>query len=181
MPTSSSVALLAGRAVVASALMAALVWLGQIPWGKPSNEGVLRIALRTVRGRLEVCRQLTAAELEALPQHMRGTTDCDAYPVVYRLRVDVDGERAIDERVAPGGVRRDRPHNTDRELGLPPGSAELWIRFAPELPDGASPEAENAFAELPTYELRRSVRVAADRVTLIYLDDASGELEVIGP
>ncbi len=137
--------------------------------------------MRTVRGQLEVCRQLTPDEREALPAHMRGATECDSYPITYRLQVMIDGRTALDEHVEPGGLRRDRPHNLDRELTLEPGSAALEVRFEPVWPDDASREMEPAFAGLPTYALDRTVRLEPDRITLIYLDDSSGTLEVVGP
>ncbi len=162
-------------------LLAAVIVLGQIPWGRTSDEAVLRVALRTVKGKLEVCRELSEAELEALPIHMRGTSDCDTHPVTYRLRVGVAGQAELDELVEPGGLRRDRPHNVDRELVLAPGRVEIEVLFEPELPDGASPEMTAAFADLPSYALRRPLRLAADRITLVYLDDAAGGLDVLEP
>lgn len=161
--------------------MAAVIWLGQIPWGEPGGPAVLRLALRTVQGKLEVCRELTAEERNALPIHMRGTTDCTAHPIGYRLRVEVDDRLLIDESIAPGGLRGDRPHNADRELELERGSAQLEVSFRPEPLDGADAETVRALAELPTYEIKRRIALESDRVTLVYLDDTTGTLEVVGP
>lgn len=169
------------RAAVAMALMAAVVWLGQIPWGEPGGPAVLRLALRTVQGKLEVCRELSEQERDALPVHMRGSRDCRTHPISYRLRVLLDDQLMIDESVEPGGLRGDRPHNTDREIELAPGSGQLHVSFRPVPLEGADAETTRALAELPRYELRRRIDLEPDRVTLVYLDDAIGALVVAGP
>ncbi len=172
---------LLARVGLTTVVLGGVIVLGQIPWGDSGDEAVLRVALRTVRGKLEVCRELDAAEQAALPQHMRGQKDCDVHPITYRLRTSVDGEPILDELVEPGGMRRDRPHNVDREIVLAPGTADVEVLFEPELPDDASAEMVAAFSELRSYELSRPLELAADRITLVYLDDTSGDLGVLGP
>ena len=101
-------------------------------------------------------------------------------PATYRLRVSVDGEELIDELVEPRGLRRDRPHNVDRELVFAPGTADLEVSFTPETPTDPTPEVANALADLPAYELHQQVRFEADRITLVFLNDSTGTLDVEG-
>ena len=183
MPTSRTnrIGTIALRVVVTAICLGLVIVLGQIPWGESGNEAILRLALRTVRGKMEICRDLTADELSNLPAHMRGSGEvCDSVPVTYRLRVSVDGRELIDELVEPGGMRRDRPHNVDREFIFDPGDANLEVRFTPEMPADPSPEVDRALADLPTYELAREVHFEADRITLVYLNDSTGSLGVEG-
>ena len=180
MPTSSLLLKVVARAALTAVLMAVVIVLGQIPWGKPGEEAALRIALRTVQGKAEICRDLTEAEKRNLPVHMQGVKNCDFTPVPYRLLVSVDGRTMIDETVEAGGLRRDRPHNVDQEFSLPPGTEEVVVLFEPQFPADASPEDVLSFADVPSFELRQSLELRADRVTLIYLDDQTGKLEVLG-
>ncbi|MDX1643414.1 MAG: hypothetical protein R3244_03545 [Thermoanaerobaculia bacterium] len=165
-------------------VLGVVVVLGQVPWGSSTGEAVLRLALRTVHGKVEVCRERSAEELATLPQHMRQEEVCDSYPVSYRLRVELDGRLLADETIEPGGLRRDRPHNVDREFTVDSGVSRLVVSFRPETPDAGipgkeAPEVEAELAALPRYEMAREVRLAPDRVTLVYLDDASGSLDLV--
>ncbi len=183
MPTSSLGARwgrFALRGVLTAVLLAMVAALGQIPWGEAGEDAVLRIALRTVHGKVEVCRQLSVEERSSLPVHMRGTEVCDSLPVNYRLRVALAGRELVDELVEPGGFRRDRPHNFDREFSVGPGAEALEVLFEPQLPSEASATEVQAFDKVLAYQLRERVELRADRVTLVYLDDTSGRLEVMG-
>ena len=182
MPISTSrIGALVLRLVVTAAVLGLVIVLGQIPWGESGNEAILRLALRTVRGKMEICRALSADELANLPAHMRGSGEvCESVPATYRLRVSVDGEELIDELVEPRGLRRDRPHNVDRELVFAPGTADLEVSFTPETPTDPTPEVANALADLPAYELHQQVRFEADRITLVFLNDSTGTLDVEG-
>lgn len=172
------------RAILAGALtllvMASVVALGQIPWGSPTGSAVLRLALRTTRGQVEVCRQRTAEELEALPVHMRQPEVCERHPVPYHLIVALDGRTLIEETVGSGGLRGDRAHSVDREVDAPPGRARLEVRFSPVLESGAAAQVRGAFGELSDYRLERRVSLRADRVTLVFLDEDVDRLVVEG-
>ena len=174
------VARVVGRAVLTVALLGGVIVLGQIPWGNAGEEAALRVALRTVRGKIEICRELSEEEKRTLPIHMQGTRNCDTLPITYRLRITIGGREMADELVQPGGMRRDRPHNVDQEFSVSPGEQEVVVLFEPQPPPDPSPEAEAAMGDLPTYELRRALQLEADRVTLIYLNDTTGELDVLG-
>jgi hypothetical protein len=156
-----------GPALFTLALLAAVAGLGQIPISGASPHAQLRLALRTVQARIETCRELSAGELAALPQHMRTPTVCTELAPNYRLVVTLDGEVVLDEEVAPGGWRGDRPLIVDRRLDAAPGPAALSIHFAPQV-DPSLPEEE--VARLPHYELASQVEFAAGRITLVTLD-----------
>ena len=100
--------------------------------------------------------------------------------MTYRLRVWVGGEQLIDLFAEPGGLRKDRPHNVDQELVMEPGSDTLRVLFAPEQPTDPTPEVLEAMRELPTYELERVVEFEADRITLVFLNDSTGALDLEG-
>jgi hypothetical protein len=149
------------------ALLAVVAGLGQIPVGGASPQAQLRLSLRTVQARIETCRERSASELAALPQHMRTPTVCSEQAPDYRLRVTLDGEVVIDQLVAPGGWRGDRPLIVDHRLDTSPGPADLSILFAPEV-DPTLPAEE--VAKLPRYELERPITFTAGRIALVTLD-----------
>jgi hypothetical protein len=166
------------QGALTAAVIALVVVLGQLPMGRPSGEATVRLALRTVQGRIEVCRELSEAEVANLPQHMRRGETCEQTPVVYRLKVALDGVALVDERVEPGGLRRDRPHIVDRQIQSTPGRKRLEVSFEPELEvDGAVPEA---LSEVPAYRLDEELDLAEDRIALVLLDDGAGRLFVYG-
>jgi hypothetical protein len=165
------------RAGFSLLLVGVVVALGQVPMGRPTDRAVLRLALRLVGGRAEVCRDRTAEELAALPQHMRQTQVCDQLTPSYRLLVALDGEPVVDEAVDPGGMRGDRPIIIDRQVEVSPGRSHLTIDFEP-LSGGESRYFTKALEGLPRYRLERQVELVADRVVLVTLDEGGGELVV---
>jgi len=167
-------------ATLTGALLAVVVVLGQIPLGSGSGRAVLRIALRTVQSNARICIDRTAEELEALPLHMRQARVCEDVAPAYRLRIAIDGAEVLDETFQPGGLRGDRPLTVDRQLALPPGSAQLDIRFSPEADVLLAEALARASATLPSYRLERSVELIPDRILLVTLDDATGQLEIYG-
>ena len=181
MPTSSidRLGTIAARVVLTGVLLAIVIVLGQIPWGESGNEAVLRLALRTVKGKMEICTERSAEDLASLPVHMRGSGEvCDSFPVTYRLRVSVAGTELVDQLVEPGGLRKDRPHNVDHEIIVVPGPATIEVLFTPEQPESPTAEIAEAMRALPSYELRRDVSFEADRIVLVFLNDSTGELDL---
>ena len=160
-------------------LLAVVAWLGQIPFGQSSPLAGLRLSLRTVQGQIEICRDRSESELAALPQHMRTPTLCVDHTPHYRLDVSIDGQSVVDQDVAPGGWRGDRPLIVDHRLTLKPGPAALAIRFTPVADASLASDQQEALARLPHYELTRQVEFVAGRVTLVTLDDTGGNLTLI--
>lgn len=94
-----------------------------------ADVALLRFSWRARSVLVEECRGLSEEEREALPVHMRRERICEGRIAPYRLRIDVDGERAVDTRVRGAGVREDRPIYVFRELRVSPGEHRVRVRF----------------------------------------------------
>ena len=155
-----------GRLVLSMGLVAGIGALAHLPLGEPSSDAALRVALRTQRARVEVCRDRTDAELAAVPVHMRQRRVCEETAANYRLLVRVDGVDRLDRRITHSGIRQNRPLVVDALLEVAPGEHEVEIRFAPELagaPAGAG--------ELASYGLRDRVAFPPGRIRIASLRD----------
>ncbi len=179
--SSSSWLSTAARVLVTASLLAAVVLAGQIPFGRSIGEATLRLSLRTVNTRLEVCRDRSPEELEALPFHMRQPTVCEGISPTYQVRATLDGYEVITVQADPGGVRGDRPLIVDQEVTIDPGVKRLEVSMTPIEPPGMAQTAQSAFARIPRYFLDREVTLAKDRITLVLLDQEDGELKVYQP
>lgn len=158
-----------------SLLLAGLVaWLARVPMGDGDQHARLRLALYTASGRIEVCRDRTPEELEALALHMRQPRVCDWLSLPYRLKVTVDGQTRVDRLLHSAGLREDRPLITDESLELQPGTVTLGVSFAPEaeqVEDGPKAEAWRlAVDAAPRYQLDRTVELETGRITLVRLE-----------
>jgi len=163
-----------------AALLLVVVLLGQVPFGDASDRAILRLALRAVQGKTEVCRDLTSAELDELPAHMRQPRLCDEVAPPYRLRVRIDMRKVLEEEFEPGGLRGDRPLIVDRSVMHPPGAARVQIELEPVLDDDVRRALAESGTGLPSYGFDRRIDLTADRITLVLLDEANGRLEVYG-
>jgi len=161
------IALAALRLAFAAALVAAVGALAHLPLGEAPLDGVVRVALRTLRAKVVLCTERSAAELAALPAHMRQARDCRETAIDYRLSVAVDGVARVDRVVAHRGVRRNRPLIVDEQVHLPPGARTVEIEFAPVVPDGFAGDV----SELPLYRLGGRVEVAPGRIAVATLSD----------
>jgi hypothetical protein len=161
------------RVAVPLALIGAIAAIAHLPVGEPAPGSALRLALRTAAARVEVCRDRTAAELAALPAHMRQVRVCTETAVDYRLSVAIDGVARLDRRVEHRGVRRTRPLAVDAELPLAAGRHRVTVDFLP-----IDPPAEAA-GTLPAPTFDAEVEFAPGRVALLSLA-ASGELGIVG-
>ena len=161
-----------GRVVFTALLFGAVAVLGQIPFGEVPEDAYLRLSLRTTDARIEICRDRTVEELDALPAHMRQPRTCDRHAIPYRLRVRLDGETVLDEILEPRGARSDRPLVFDRQLAVAPGPVTLAVSFVPDesAADGAGAELAAALADARRHQLERPVNLEAGRITLVRLD-----------
>jgi hypothetical protein len=147
-----------GRGVVAvlvSALaVVAIAGLSRIPFDATRDDRALvRLSWRTPGELVAECRRLSAEELERLPIHMRREEVCEGRLVPYRLQVDIDGRRVIDDTVRAAGAREDRPLYVFRELPVPPGRHRvevLWeqVRAGEPEPGGAASADPGTDAEM---------------------------------
>ncbi|HEU5262840.1 MAG TPA: hypothetical protein VFU41_15580 [Gemmatimonadales bacterium] len=175
------------RALGAGIAVAALFGLGALSRAPYTADGarhaVLRLTWRARGEQVEECRRLTPEELERLPVHMRQEERCEGRVPPYRLRVSLDGVRAVDELVRAAGARHDRPLYVFRELTLEPGSHVLVVRFARdgETPTGARRPSEEDREEATTparLVLDTVVTLAARRVLLVTYDEEGRRLVV---
>lgn len=153
--------------VVTVLATSALGWLARAPYDPPGGEaGVLRLSWRLRGERIETCRPRTAAELAALPVHMRTPELCEGRLVAYRLSFQVDDAPVDTATVLPGGARGDRPVFILREAVLAPGPRR--VRVSLRRADG-----EHAPAALA---LDTVLTAAPGAVELITLDPEAGRL-----
>jgi hypothetical protein len=119
--------------VLALGLLVALAAGTQIPFAAtPPNTAAVRLAWRALGEAALHCRTPSAEELARLPVHMRRREICERRLPTFRLVVELDGARVVDERIAPAGSAGDRAAVVLRELPVAPGAHRLRIEFAAE-------------------------------------------------
>jgi hypothetical protein len=178
-------------AAVAAGLAAALAALSQVPYTpEPGPEALLRLSWRARGERVETCYELSAEEQRKLPQHMRQQRNCEGTTAEYRLRVEVDRQRRMDETVQGSGEVQVRPLYVYREVALPPGEHRVKVTFERVGPaEGAEEEEEEEELEsrarrareaaVPRrLELERVVRLRPREVLLVTYDAERRELVV---
>ena len=155
---------LAGAVVLGSG--AALAALSFTPYtAEPGDRAVVRLAWRARGERVRECRRLTAEELARLPQHMRQEEVCERRILPYRLRVDLDGARVVDELVRAGGAREDRPLFVFRDLAVTPGTHHLQVTFEREAGEEGDDERPHP-EEVDATEAGRRARETPARLAL---------------
>jgi hypothetical protein len=129
---SNAGARIAGTAV-ALAVAVGLVHGSQVPLRSASEaDAILRIAWSARPERIEVCRTPSAAELEALPAHMRQSTICEGAAARYHLEVRRDGQVIATAELHGGGLRGDRQLYIFREIRIPSGASDIAVRMVRE-------------------------------------------------
>ncbi len=174
----------AAGAAAALAIVAGVALASRAEMGEPARGAELRLALRAARARLEICRQRTAEELARLPAHLRAPEDCDEVAIDYRLVVEIDGERRLDQVVSHRGVRRTRPLAVEEAVAIPPGRHGLEVTFLPVRPPELGETSANqpgeghsgdswleAFRALPAPRLVGQVDFRSGRAVLVTLAD----------
>lgn len=118
--------------LVAAMLVAATAGLSRVPWtAERSDHAVVRLAWRFRSELVEACRPIPPEEQARQPVHMRRTEECSRGLRPYRLVVTVGGAALLQDSVAAGGARADRPLSLFREIRLPPGTHRVRVRFEP--------------------------------------------------
>ena len=153
---------LAAAVVLASG--AALAALSSTPYTAESGDrAMVRLAWRARGERVRECHRLSAEQLARLPQHMRQEETCERRILPYRLQVDLDGVRVIDELVRAGGARADRPLFVFRDLSVLPGTHHLQVTFERE---GTSAAPGREEEEVDATEASRRARETPARLGL---------------
>jgi len=181
-------ALAAAMVVVTGGALAAL---SLTPYtAEPGERALVRLAWRARGERVRECRRLSADDLSRLPPHMRQEEVCERRVLPYRLRVDVDGARVVDQHVRAGGAREDRPLFVFHDLAVTPGTHHLRITFEregtpaarardeeEEQEDVDATEAGRRARETPErLELDSVVRLASRQIVLVTYDDEGRRL-----
>jgi len=143
---------------------AALAALSSAPYtAEPTDRAIVRLAWRARGERVRECHRRSAEELARLPQHMRQEEVCERRILPYRLQVDLDGARVVDELVRAGGAREDRPLFVFHDLSVMPGTHHLQITFARE---GTAEEEQEEEGEVDATEAGRRARETPERLGL---------------
>lgn len=158
------------RFAIGSAMLALLVIITHVNVSDPTGGAILGIAVRTMAGTVQDCRQLTDVEKAALPRHMQRNEICETRAAPYRLEVRVDGETRLDRVYRAAGIRGDRPLTVDERIGVAQGSRAVSIRLAPV--DGET--AEN----LPVFTFDQTVELPEGRIRFARLEGTTGGFEI---
>jgi len=156
--------------------MASLGALSRVPVSAAAAEqAALRFSWRLRAEEAGECRHPTEEELRDLPVHMRNPDACVGPVPAYRLRVEVSGQRHIDDRIEASGARGDRPLFVYHQLLLQPGRHAVRVSFEPD--DGR--EAESRISA--GMHLDAVLDLEEGQVLLVTRNEDSGALEVVRP
>jgi ferredoxin len=149
-----------------SALLLGLVALGSgWPQGVDADHALLRLGWRLAGQVKERCRDLTPEELAKRPVHMRAPRECVSEVLTYDLKAVVDGSVVTAKRVAPPGLRGDRPLSVEEDLEIAPGEHDVRVTFTPE--DPASGGKTLTFEGRVRFDRQRVVLITYDNDALI--------------
>ena len=130
--------------VIGVAVLVALRFTAATPADESSGERTraqLRISFSSRPERIERCRELSDAELEKLPAHMRMRTTCEGFAARYALSISVNDVSLTTDTLRGGGLRHDRPLHVFREHDLNVGPQRLRIEVA-RIDEGTAPREE---------------------------------------
>jgi len=136
---------------VAAAALLAAVFAGVIGgvsdfvYAAPRHAGSeLTVSLKHPGVANENCRDLSEEELAATPVHMRKPRECKRTRPPVRLRVEVDGELALDTSVPPSGLWKDGNSVALERIPLEAGDHHVGIAIGEtDDPDEWTFRAEN--------------------------------------
>jgi hypothetical protein len=117
----------AAALLAAAATVAVIVGLSRAPWPLPADHALLRLSWSGRPERIERCRELSDAELEKQPAHMRQRVECEGRSARYLVRVSHGGSLLSSDTVTGGGLRGDRAIHMLREYHLAPGTQPVAV------------------------------------------------------
>jgi hypothetical protein len=118
------------RVLLAVCALVLLDGLSRMPFTPEKAEiALLRLSWRTRGEALQQCRTRTAAELKALPEHMRTPQLCTGRVANYLLSVRIDGGAARTRELRAAGAHADRPIYVLWQESLAPGRHTIDIEF----------------------------------------------------
>ena len=133
-------------ALVAVALLFGVRVASLWPAGGTDLDPRVRLSWSARPERVEVCRQLSDAELQALPEHMRMRVTCEGRFARYLLTLGVDGQVRVSDTVRGGGLRNDRPIHLLRDYRVPAGEHRLLVSLVRLDSTGSRTVADGATA-----------------------------------
>ncbi len=144
----------AALAVVVMAGLGASTAVGYRAPALPGSELVVSFKHPGVLG--EHCRDISEAEKEKLPVHMRRDRICDRGRASVRLRVDVDGKPLVERSYAPAGIWSDGNSVAIERIPVPAGEHDIRVSIG-ETADPAEWSYVTEARETFTPEARRVV------------------------
>lgn len=148
------------------------VYVGRFPIAIPSPESQLRINFRLQPQVHEECRLFTKEEIQNTPVHMRQERKCERTNIPYDFSVFINGEEYIQKKIIPTGMRADQPIFIFEEFNFLPGEYDVHIKFTPDL--SQFPES----TKVMQLELQSKVILKSKKVSLVYLNNLTGALEL---
>ena len=115
-----------GVAIVAGVAFLRYLSAAPVPY-HPEESARLRLSWSARPERIEVCRKLSAEELERLAEHMRQRVSCEGVFATYTLRIGVDGNVIGESIIRGAGLRNDRPLYLLRDYVVPPGTHRFQV------------------------------------------------------
>ncbi len=146
------------------------------------EEAMLRLSWRARGERVQECRKLSEAEIEALPPHMRRSEVCEGRVLPYILSVEIDGREVVHDTIHGAGAREDRPLYVFREIPVRPGTHAVSVDFVRERrskDEGGESHREehgdygdehDALATPPRLDLDVTARLGSGAVGLVTYD-----------
>ncbi len=99
---------IAAAVLLAAVFAVAIGVASDLVYAAPRHAGSeLAVSLKHPGVANEDCREVSEEELAATPVHMRKPRECKRTRPPVRLRVEVDGELALDASIAPSGLWKD--------------------------------------------------------------------------
>jgi coenzyme F420-reducing hydrogenase delta subunit/NAD-dependent dihydropyrimidine dehydrogenase PreA subunit len=149
--------------------MAFLAYFSAVVMGPTPEGGLLRLSFVSPKASKEHCRQLTEAEKKAQPSHMQKKEICERVDSGYRVIVEVEGVRKVEQDFVHGGLRADRPVMVNSELPLSSGSQSVTIHLQQIVKEGHPPR---------NFTLTRNLSVEIGKVYLVDFNQTTEELRL---
>ena len=95
----------------------------------PDDQALIKLSFSHGASPKVPCRELTPAELEALPPNMRRATRCERERLPVLVELDLDGEPLYRASVTPSGLAKDGPSRVYQRFAVPAGEHALSARL----------------------------------------------------
>lgn len=133
-----------GQTLVWLLLLAPAILFAQWPRhaSLPPGHGELRLSLVHTTERLQPCRRLSQAELQALPPNMRKPEQCERARAPAHAWIRIGDRPALEATVMPVGLHDDGRVYLHRRWSLPAGRYPLYVGLK-DTPGEGGPDHEH--------------------------------------